>query len=293
MKIKQDELMKQLLEAGVHFGHQTKKWNPKMKPFIFGERNGIYIIDLQKTTERIMKAAEFLRDTVSKGGYVLFVGTKRQAQEIIKPEAIRCGMFYVNQRWLGGLLTNFQTVRKSIRRMKELERMKEDGTLKNYSKKEAAQLTREMNKLKKNLEGVRDMDAIPSAIFIIDSKNEEIAVKEAKKLGVPVVALVDTNCDPDVIDFPIPGNDDAIKAIKLVVSIITDTIADGREHFKKGEAEIQAAKEEEFAKEIASEAIVEKLIGGDIDQEAGKEKFTKAKKKPKPGSGEERKTKKR
>ncbi|HEY8132447.1 MAG TPA: 30S ribosomal protein S2 [Thermoanaerobaculia bacterium] len=218
--------MKELLEAGVHFGHQTKRWNPKMKKYIFGKRNGIYIIDLQKTLKLFKEASAFIADLASQGKRILFVGTKRQAQDAILEEANRCGMFYVNNRWLGGTLTNFTTVRRSIERLKELEAMLAD-TEKELSKKERAALDREREKLQKNLIGIREMDALPDALFVIDPKKEYIAVKEAKKLGVPVVAIVDTNCDPEDIDFVIPGNDDAIRAIRLFTQKIADAVLEG------------------------------------------------------------------
>jgi small subunit ribosomal protein S2 len=218
--------MKELLEAGVHFGHQTKRWNPKMKKYIFGKRNGIYIIDLQKTLKLFKEASAFVADLASAGKRVLFVGTKRQAQDAILEEANRCGMFYVNNRWLGGTLTNFSTVRKSIERLKELEAILAD-TDKELSKKERAALDREREKLQKNLIGIREMDALPDALFVIDPKKEYIAVKEAKKLGIPVVAIVDTNCDPEDIDHVIPGNDDAIRAIRLFTQKIADAVLEG------------------------------------------------------------------
>jgi small subunit ribosomal protein S2 len=218
--------MKELLEAGVHFGHQTKRWNPKMKKYIFGKRNGIYIIDLQKTLKLFKEASAFISDLASQGKRILFVGTKRQAQDAILEEANRCGMFYVNNRWLGGTLTNFSTVRRSIERLKELEATLAD-TEKELSKKERAALDREREKLQKNLIGIREMDALPDALFVIDPKKEYIAVKEAKKLGVPVVAIVDTNCDPEDIDFVIPGNDDAIRAIRLFTQKIADAVLEG------------------------------------------------------------------
>lgn len=262
-------LMKSLLEAGVHFGHETKRWNPKMKKFIFGEKNGVYIIDLSKTQDAFFKACDFLKGVAAKGGSILFVGTKRQAQDIIKEEASRCGMFYVNQRWLGGMLTNFQTIKKSIKRLEALERLKEDGTMAKLSKKEAAQLNKEMFKLNKNLEGVRAMAKPPKAMFVVDSKKEEIAVKEAKKLGITVVALVDTNCDPDLINYVIPGNDDAIRSIKLVVGLIANSILEGREEFVAGEAQKAREDAEEEAAEAGEEikvidAEVEDLVEGDI-----------------------------
>jgi small subunit ribosomal protein S2 len=219
--------MKELLEAGVHFGHQTKRWNPKMKEYIFGERNGIYIIDLQKTLRMFKEATRFVTDSIAQGGTVLFVGTKRQAQESISEEARRCGMYFVNQRWLGGLLTNFVTIQKSIQRLQELDEMSTDGRYELFSKKEVARLERERKGLEKNLAGIKEMKAHPQIVFIIDSKKEEIAVKESNRLGIPVVAIVDTNCDPDDIDYVIPGNDDALRAIKLFVSKIADAVIEG------------------------------------------------------------------
>jgi small subunit ribosomal protein S2 len=218
--------MKELLEAGVHFGHQTKRWNPKMKKYIFGKRNGIYIIDLQKTLKLFKEASGFIADLASQGKRILFVGTKRQAQDAILEEANRCGMFYVNNRWLGGTLTNFSTVRKSIERLKEIESHLGDAE-KEMSKKERATLEHEREKLQKNLIGIREMDGLPDALFVIDPKKEYIAVKEAKKLGIPVVAIVDTNCDPEDIDYVIPGNDDAIRAIRLFTQKIADAVLEG------------------------------------------------------------------
>jgi small subunit ribosomal protein S2 len=218
--------MKELLEAGVHFGHQTKRWNPKMKKYIFGKRNGIYIIDLQKTLKLFKEASGFIANLSSQGKRILFVGTKRQAQDAILEEANRCGMFYVNNRWLGGTLTNFSTVRKSIERLKEIESVLNDAE-KEMSKKERAALDREREKLQKNLIGIREMDGLPDALFVIDPKKEYIAVKEAKKLGIPVVAIVDTNCDPEDIDYVIPGNDDAIRAIRLFTQKIADAVLEG------------------------------------------------------------------
>src|SRR5713226_3134608 len=218
--------MKELLEAGVHFGHQTKRWNPKMKKYIFGKRNGIYIIDLQKTLKLFKEASSFIADLASQGKRILFVGTKRQAQDAILEEANRCGMFYVNNRWLGGTLTNFSTVRKSIERLKELEAVLAD-TEKELSKKERAALDHEREKLQKNLIGIREMDSLPDSLFVIDPKKEYIAVKEAKRLKIPVVAIVDTNCDPEDIDYVIPGNDDAIRAIRLFTQKIADAVLEG------------------------------------------------------------------
>ncbi len=219
--------MKSLLEAGVHFGHQTRRWNPKMKPYIFGSRNGIHIIDLQKTVNLFQKASEFIVQTVADGYPVLFVGTKKQAHEAIIEESERCGMFYVVNRWLGGTLTNFQTIRRSIGRLKELETMKEEGSINRYTKKEAMKLEKELFKLEKNLGGIKDMDKLPGAVFIVDSKKESIAVKEVKKLGIPLIAIADTNCDPDDIDYIIPGNDDAIRAIRLICEKIADSCIEG------------------------------------------------------------------
>jgi small subunit ribosomal protein S2 len=219
--------MKQLLEAGVHFGHQTRRWNPKMKPYIFGARNGIYIIDLQKTVRYFKSAYGFLRQTVQQGEKVLFVGTKKQAQESILEEAARAGQYYVNNRWLGGMLTNFATIKRSIDRLKKIEAMAQDGTYDLITKKEALQLERERAKLEKSLGGIKGMTRLPGAIFVIDPKKENIAVKEARKLGIPVVAVVDTNCDPEEIDYIIPGNDDAIRAIRLFAQKMADACIEG------------------------------------------------------------------
>ena len=216
--------MKNLLEAGVHFGHQTRRWNPKMKKFIFTQRNGIYIIDLQKTVKQIEDAYEFIRDIVADGGKVLFVGTKKQAQEAVETEAKRSGQFFVSQRWLGGMLTNYKTIRKRIDRLKKLELMEEDGTFQRLPKKEVIKLRRETEKLEKFLSGIKEMDKLPDVLFVIDPKNEKIAVNEARILGIPVVGVVDTNCDPDEVDIAIPGNDDAIRAVKLLTGTIANAI---------------------------------------------------------------------
>ena len=238
--------MKELLEAGVHFGHQTRRWNPKMKPYIFGARNGIHIIDLQKTVSLFSAANDFIVNTVADGYSVLFVGTKKQAHESIVEESERCGMFYVVNRWLGGTLTNFQTIRKSVGRLKDLESMKNDGTLSRYTKKEALKMEKELVKLEKALGGIKDMDELPGAVFIVDPKKESIAVKEAKKLGIPVVAIGDTNCDPDELDYIIPGNDDAIRAIRLICSKIADACIEGHNLAEeKLRAEAQLAEEAE------------------------------------------------
>lgn len=221
--------MKQLLEAGVHFGHQTRRWNPKMAPYIFTERNGIYIIDLQKTVKKIEEAYDFIKEVVSNGGTVLFVGTKKQAQDSVKEEAERCGMYYVNQRWLGGMLTNYKTIKGRIDRLKELKKMDEDGSFDILPKKEVIQLRKEMDRLQKYLGGIEDMKGIPSVLFIIDPKKEAIAIAEAKNLDIPIVAIVDTNCDPEEVDYPIPGNDDAIRAVKLIASKISDAVIEAKQ----------------------------------------------------------------
>jgi small subunit ribosomal protein S2 len=233
--------IKELLEAGVHFGHQTKRWNPKMKKYLFGERNGIYIIDLQKTLKMFQEASVFLRDAATRGESVLFVGTKKQAADTIQEEAARAGMYFVNRRWLGGTLTNFQTITKSISRLKQLEDMQATGKFEAFSKKEVLRLEREMEKLNNALMGIKGMEQLPGAVFIIDPKKERIAVREARRLGIAVIAVVDTNCDPDEIDFPIPGNDDAIRAIRLLVSRLADAIIEGRgAGAKAGVAEMEA-----------------------------------------------------
>ena len=220
--------MKLLLEAGTHFGHQTKRWNPKMKKYIFGARNGIYIIDLQKTLIKFKKALEFVKETVAAGGTIIFAGTKKQAQSLIIEEAKRCDMFFVNQRWLGGTLTNFSTIKKSIDHLKEIEAINNDGTIENRPKKEMTKLKKKLAQLERYLGGIKDMDELPSIVFIVDPRKEKIALLEAKKLGIPIVALVDTNCNPDGIDYIIPGNDDAIRSIRLIVSKIADAAIEGR-----------------------------------------------------------------
>ena len=232
--------MKQLLEAGVHFGHQTRRWNPKMAPYIFAERNGIYIIDLQKTVKKVDEAYAAVADFISEGGQILFVGTKKQAQESIKEEAERCGMFYVNERWLGGMLTNFKTIRTRIERLKELEKMQEDGTFEVLPKKEVAVLLHEKEKLDKNLGGIKEMTRIPDVMFVVDPRKEKIAIQEAHILGIPVVAIVDTNCDPEEVDYVIPGNDDAIRAVKLIASKISDAVIEAKQGEQQAEAEENA-----------------------------------------------------
>lgn len=229
--------MKELLEAGVHFGHQVKRWHPKMKKYIFGERNGIYIIDLQKTVKGLEEAYNFVKNVAMSGAPVLFVGTKKQSQDAIKEEAEKAGAFYVNQRWLGGMLTNYPTIKKSIEKLKKIETMKEDGTYDLLPKKEVASLEKERTKLEKYLAGIKHMGSLPGAIYIVDPKKERIAVAEARKLSIPIVAIVDTNCDPDEIDYVIPGNDDAIRAIKLITSKIADAILEGKEALSKTVAE--------------------------------------------------------
>jgi len=236
--------MKELLEAGVHFGHQTKRWNPKMKPYIFGARNGIYIIDLQKTVRMFKTAYDFVRDTVAKGGSMLFVGTKKQARESIYEEANRCEMFFVHNRWLGGMLTNFQTIKKSIDRLNYLNTIVNDGTIELFPKKERLKLGKERVKLDTVLGGIQPMTRLPSAMFVIDPKNEAIAVREGRRLGIPIVAIVDTNCDPDEIDYAIPGNDDAIRAIRLITSRMADACIEGRERYEERQR-AQADKAEE------------------------------------------------
>ncbi|MGI6548882.1 MAG: 30S ribosomal protein S2 [Syntrophomonadales bacterium] len=221
--------MKQLLEAGVHFGHQTRRWNPKMAPYIYMERNGIYIIDLQQTVKKFEEAYEFIKSITAEGKSLLFVGTKKQAQETVRDEAHKCGMFYVNQRWLGGMLTNYKTIKKRVYRLKELEKMEQDGAFDVLTKKEVARLRGEREKLERFLAGIKDMDGLPGALFVVDPRKERIAVSEARKLGIPVVAIVDTNCDPDEIDYVIPGNDDAIRAVKLMCSRIADAVLEGKQ----------------------------------------------------------------
>ena len=255
--------MKQLLEAGVHFGHRTRRWHPKMRTFIFTERNGIHIIDLQQTVKNITTAYNAIRDEVASGGVVLFVGTKRQAQETVQEEAIRCGMPYVNQRWLGGMLTNFVTVKKSVDRLNNLNKMFSDDSIKAFPKKEITKLQKEMEKLENVLGGIKNMKSHPSAVFIVDPNRERITVQEAKKLKVPLVAIVDTNCDPDEVDYVIPGNDDAIRAVKLITGRMADAIIEGRQGESFEEAPVVAAAvvevEEVEADKAEAEAVVEEV----------------------------------
>ncbi|MBI4401267.1 MAG: 30S ribosomal protein S2 [Nitrospirae bacterium] len=253
--------IKELLEAGVHFGHQTNRWNPKMKRYIFGERNGIYIIDLQQTVQRFEAAYVFVRDTVSAGESVLFVGTKRQAVDILEEEAKRCRMFCVNKRWLGGMLTNFQTIRRSIDKLKKFEAALTDGTHERLTKKEVSQMEKERLKLEKNLSGIKNMNSLPGCLFVLDTRVERIAVQEANRLGIPIVAIVDTNCDPDGIDYPIPGNDDAIRSIKLIASRIADACIEGlhlraqREEAEKPEAIPAADMRATHATAVGAESV--------------------------------------
>ncbi|WP_068672374.1 30S ribosomal protein S2 [Oceanobacillus sp. Castelsardo] len=244
--------MKQLLEAGVHFGHQTRRWNPKMKKYIFTERNGIYIIDLQKTVKKVDEAYNFVKDIAANGGTILFVGTKKQAQESVREEAIRSGMFYVNQRWLGGTLTNFQTIRKRINRLKDIEKMEEDGTFEVLPKKEVVNLLKEKERLVKFLGGIKEMKSLPDALFVIDPRKERIAIAEAHKLNIPIVGIVDTNCDPDEIDYVIPANDDAIRAVKLLTSKMADAILEVKQGEVTEEAEV-AETVEEAAEAVANQ----------------------------------------
>jgi len=256
--------MKQLLEAGVHFGHQTRRWNPKMAEYIFTERNGIYIIDLQKTVNLINKAYEFVKDEVAKGKTILFVGTKKQAQETIKEEAQRCGMPYVNQRWLGGMLTNFQTIKKRVNRLNELEKMEEEGLYDVLPKKEVIQLKKEQEKLLRFLGGIRDMKNLPDIIFVADPRKEAIAVAEARKLNIPIVAIVDTNCDPDLVDYIIPGNDDAIRAIKLITGVIADAVLTGKQG-EQMEDTVEPAKETKEEAAVEEEAVEETVVEDDLE----------------------------
>jgi small subunit ribosomal protein S2 len=274
--------MKEFLEAGVHFGHQTRRWNPKMKEYIYGERNGIYIIDLQKTLKLFKEAAKFVADLAAMGKTILFVGTKRQAQEAIAEEATRSGMYYVNHRWLGGLLTNNATIQKSIQRLKELEEMSRDGRYELLTKKEVQRLERERKHLDQNLAGIKDMPGLPDAVFVVDSTKEDIAVKEALKLGIPVVGIVDTNCDPDLVDYVIPGNDDALRAIRLFTSRIADAVLEGKDAALQKQLEEEklaaerAAEELEAAREAAALAPEEAMAAGDYSQDFPEEDVSNA-----------------
>ncbi|CAN3128331.1 30S ribosomal protein S2 [Mycobacterium sp. smrl_JER01] len=253
--------MKQLLDSGAHFGHQTRRWNPKMKRFIFTDRNGIYIIDLQQTLTYIDKAYEFVKETVAHGGSIMFVGTKKQAQESIAEEATRVGMPYVNQRWLGGMLTNFSTVHKRLQRLKELEAMEQTGGFEGRTKKEILMLTREKNKLERSLGGIRDMQKVPSAIWVVDTNKEHLAVAEARKLNIPIIAILDTNCDPDLVDYPIPGNDDAIRSAALLTKVVASAVAEGLQARSGAGADKQAAGQDGAAAEPLAEWEQELLAG--------------------------------
>jgi len=281
------ELIKQLLEAGVHFGHKTARWNPKMKKYIFGGRSGIYIIDLEKTEECMMQAKDFLLDIASKGEYVLFVGTKRQAQEVIRQEAERSGMYYVAERWPGGMLTNFATVKKSINRLKAIEKMREDGTFEKLTKKEIARLEKEASKLRKNFSGIVQMEKMPKAVFIIDTNKEDTAVKEAMRLEIPIIGLIDTNCNPDLVDYPIPGNDDAAKSIKLITTFIAECVIEGRKRFlsylsesgvaMKQEPDLQGEQGLLPEEEVKIKEIEEIVETGVVDKDAAARAAKKAK----------------
>jgi small subunit ribosomal protein S2 len=281
------ELVKQLLEAGVHFGHQTRRWNPKMKKYIFGERSGIYVIDLEKTAECLAEARDFARNIAAKGGRFLFVGTKKQAQEVVQQEAARSGMFFVNARWMGGLLTNFETVKKSIRKLQEIERMEKEGIFARLTKKEIALLNKERERLMSDLGGIRDMVRLPDAVFVVDVKKEDIAIKECKRLNIPVIAMIDTNSDPDPIDRPIPANDDAVKSVRLIAGLLTDSIIEGRKEFSGEQAApvAEAAAEEAAAIPVAvvegviPQVIVESLSEGsvELDETVGAKETTKKK----------------
>jgi small subunit ribosomal protein S2 len=252
-----EDLIKRLLESGVHFGHQTKRWNPKMKRFIFGQRSGIYIIDLEKTVECLMAAQDFVKEITSKGGKILFIGTKKQAQMIVAEEAKKAEMFFVNNRWLGGFLTNFQTIKKSINRLNEIEQMNENGIADSLTKKELARLMKEKGKLLRDLGGIRNMIDLPDAVFIVDPKREDIAVKEATKLGIPIIGLIDTNCDPDAINFPIPGNDDALKSVRLITSLITESVDEGKKIYLENEKIVTRSKEKAEKEKDEKSAVKE------------------------------------
>ena len=256
--------MKQLLEAGVHFGHQTRRWDPKMAEYIFQARNGIHIIDLQKTSKKLDEAYSFIKEQAEEGKTVLFVGTKKQAQECMKEAALKCGMYYVDQRWLGGMLTNFETIRARVQRLKDLETMQEDGTFDVLPKKEVILLKKEMEKLEKNLGGIKEMEKLPGVIFLVDPKKERIAILEAKKLGIPVVGLVDTNCNPEELDYPIPGNDDAIRAVKLIADVMANAVIEG----KQGESFEPEMQEEQVAETEEATSIEEVVEAAEEQEEA-------------------------
>ncbi|MGH9325677.1 MAG: 30S ribosomal protein S2 [Terriglobia bacterium] len=263
--------MKEFLEAGVHFGHQTRRWNPKMKEYIYGERNGIYIIDLQKTLKLFKEAAKYVADAAQEGRFALFVGTKRQAQEAVAEEAVRCGMYYVNHRWLGGLLTNYTTIQKSIQRLRDLEEMSSDGRYELLPKKEVLRLERERQHLEYNLAGIKEMPGLPGILFVVDSNSEHIAVKEAHKLGIPVVAIVDTNCDPDMVDYVIPGNDDALRSIRLFTSRIADAVLEGRQAADQKRLEEEKLAADRAAAELEAQRERAAFEGQPEDSAAGPE----------------------
>ena len=271
-----DEVLRTLLECGVHFGHQTRRWNPKMKRFIFGERSGIYIIDLEKTKEQLTIAQDFVQSLAAKGGAVLFVGTKKQAKDVISQIAQKAGMPYINNRWMGGLLTNFETVRRSLEKLRKIEKMEEDGVMDNLKKKEIFRLNKEKGKLLRDLGGIREMHQLPQAIFVVDSKREEIAIREANRLNIPILALIDTNSDPDSIDFPIPGNDDALKSIRYISTVIADAILAGRKEYAEArevqkKIDITAEKEDQplsDADQPAADDAADMVESGDVEKEA-------------------------
>jgi len=268
--------MKQLLEAGVHFGHQTRRWNPKMAPYIYTERNGIYIIDLQKSVVMIDEAYDAIVNIVADGGTILFVGTKKQAQDAIRTEAERCGMYYVNERWLGGTLTNFKTIMSRVSRLKELEEMSEDGTFDVLPKKEVIKLRKQLDKLERNLGGIKDMRRLPDAVFVVDPKKERICVQEARSLGIPIIGIADTNCDPEELDYVIPGNDDAIRAVKLIVSKMADAVIEGKqgealEEEEEFEEEVEEYVEDEIAEEIVEEEVAEEIAEEVVAEEIAEE----------------------
>jgi len=285
-----NEILKELLEAGVHFGHQRQRWNPRMAKFIYGQRNGIYIIDLEKTVVAFEKAGNFLKQVASEGGYILYVGTKKQAQEIIKLEAERAGVFYINNRWLGGTLTNFNTIRKSINRLVALRKERDEGFFKSFTKKEAALKEKEIAKLEKNLFGIVEMSRLPAAVFVVDTKKEDLAVKEAKKLGIPVVGIGDTNADPEMIDYPIPGNDDAIRSIRYIVGKVSDYILEGKKIYIESrpqapeDAETQESSKEEPVLAEEKEKTLEETA--EQKEKAETERRKKQSKQPKKSSSE-------
>ncbi len=257
--------MKQLLEAGVHFGHQTRRWNPKMARYIYGERNGIYIIDLQKTVKKLKEAAKFIRESAARGEKILFVGTKKQAKDSVQEEATRCGMFFVNQRWLGGMLTNFQTIKKTIARMKDIERQMEDGSMEKLPKKERLHIAKDLAKMQRSVGGIKDIESLPGVMFVVDTKKEHNALLEARKLGIPIVGIVDSNCDPDEVDYIIPGNDDAIRAVRLISNLIAESALEGEE-IRRRELERQKKEAEDAEEAEAAEKTVKTETGGKVGE---------------------------